>query len=396
MKNSALLQTPSNTRSGDTTPAARSAGSLRTLLFEDRVPELAQAQWHALRSNAPWMETLLQKALRARQLCTYALQDDGRTIALYFFRRQKSKITVLNADTAESGQSLFRFTRFIFDRYPQISEISFQGSQRYIHRPSRLRGKSRQRIILPPHPSAQMDEALRFSKRSVNYFLQRLKRDFSSPRFELHAGEALDESLCRSILHLPRPRLAGDAHDDLPLTGMQENLVHAVKSGGLAVTLSIEGKLAAGVILQRVGSDMHLRFLAHDPRLQAYGLGMLCCYVAACAHMHGDGTKSQRLLSKPRYRFDLEVQEQRFTAMRIFRPHASWLVRADVAVYYWANRNLERYLRFRDDCVQLGEALARLASAWRLGYQALRNWRSRPPFTFPVKGKVGMGMGFHR
>lgn len=392
MKHSASLsQIPAEIRGGDARPAgARSGRSLRTLLFEDRIPEFAHAQWHALRSGAPWMEALLQQALRARQLCTYALQEDGRTIALYFFRRHKNRILVLNSDASTHGQSLFRFTRYLFDRFPGIGEISFQASQRCIQRRSRLRRQSQQKIILPSHPSAQMEESLRFNKRSVNYFMQRVKHDFSSSRFQLHTAESLDEGLCRSILQLTQPRLAGDDSGNLPLT--QQNLIHAVRETGLACTLTIDGKLAAGVIFQRVGKDMHLRFLAHDPRLGAYGLGLLCCYFASCAHLDGKHGE-KKVLSKPRYRYDLEVREQPLTAMRIFRPHASWLIRADVAVYDWANRIVERYRRFCDDCALLGEALVRLAAAWKLGYLALKKWRPLPSFTLPFRG--GRGLAKH-
>lgn len=325
----------------------------------------------------------MQQALREREFYTYAVQEDGRTLALYFLRRQKHRIIVLNGDSNMQGVALFRFSRFIFDHFSKVRDIRFFTSERYLCRPSRFGrrspGKNRlmNRLILPDHPSSQLEEAIRFNKRSVKYFLRRLAQDFSGYRFEFFKDEAIPEETCLALLSLPRPRLAKTDKVDAPADETQSELLRDIRSGGLVCTLKIEGKLVAGLICQRLGQNLYLRFLAHDPRMQAYGLGMLCCYFAACDSLKKPRKEKSHVVTRAKYSGAVTVQTRTFAAMCIQRPHASLLIRCDVALYSFGMDILQRYRNFSDECRQLGDSLVRLMSAWKLLYQRVKSWRTR-------------------
>lgn len=370
---SAAAERTSTPRAGDVKNGAVSA--MRAQIFDNRIPEFAQSQWLACKRAAPWIEPQMQQAIRDRKFYTYAVQENGRTLALYFLRRQKNRIVVLNGDRSAQGVALFRFTRFVFDRFPQVREIRFLASQRYACSPSRFgrRQAAERRLILPEHAVPQLEEALRFNKRNIDYFLQRLAQDFPDHRFEILRDEAIDEASARALLSLPRLTTSGE--DDAHSSRAQADLLREIRAGGLLCTLTIQGKVVAGLICQRLGQNLYLRFLAHDPRMQAYGLNMLCCYFAACDRLQRHRDSKRYIVDRPRYRREVTVQRQTFAALCIRRPRVSWLVRCDVALYCMSRDALQHYRIFRDDCRQLGDSLVRLMSAWKLIFPRLKNRR---------------------
>src|SRR5690606_33762474 len=177
---------------------------------------------------------------------------------------------------------------------------------------------------------------------------------------------------CRTLLKWNRPQLAGPHTAAGALDEDGENLVRAMRQAGLVCVLKIGGRVAAGAICLRSGSDWQLHRLAHDPRFQAYGLGMLCCYFTACELIDRQRNKPAATTGRPRATHELAASRTRITVLTLHRPHASWLVRCDHALYATSMDYWQRTLQVRDDCLQLGHSLVRLVSAWRVAARMMK------------------------
>ncbi len=354
-------------------PAADQACLRSTQLYKGRVPEFAQALWLALQRRPDSLDGDPLQPRSSRDIYTYAVLEDGRPLVVFFFQLTRNKARVLNQAAQASGAELQQFSRYLFQHFPSVRRISFFSQQRYIQIQGKKRlHKNAERLLLPPELTVRMEEALRFSRHNVKYFLQRLKQDHPDFKIEVHANTADTALQCRALLQLNRPQLAHKSAAQMPLDEAGENLVRAAQEAGWVCVLKIGGRIAAGAICLRSGRDSQLHFLAQDPRLQAYGLGMLCCYFTACEHIDRQRGKAGATIIRPRAVHALRVRQECMPVLSLHRPHASWLVRCDHALYTVAIHHWRRTMQLRDDCLQLGQALVRLVAAWRLGYQMMK------------------------
>ena len=344
-----------------------------TQLFRGRVPEFAQVQWLAVQRSTSEGDSEHPLQRRAQKVNTYAVMEDGLPVVLFFFQLEKKDAIVLNEAGEEAGSELRAFSRYVFRHFPGVRRIRFHARYRFIQ----PKGKRRLRLAapqltLPSQSSLRLEEAIRFNRRNVTYFLQRLKQDHPDFHIECHADSGIPAGPCRALLQLNRPQLAGSMNTDTPLDEASESLLQAARQGGMVCLLKIGGRIAAGAICLRKGSEWQLRFLTHDPHFQAYGLGMLCCYFTVCEHIDRQRNKAGATINRPRPTHVLAIRQKCEPTLTIHRPHASLLIRADCAIYATSMAYLQRMIQLRDDCVQLGQALVRLMSAWKLAYLLVR------------------------
>jgi hypothetical protein len=347
----------------------------RTLLFEGRIPDFAQTAWLTLQRPVHAGDQDESKRGKSGQLrrYTYAVLEEGRPAIILFFRIEGRRIVVLNEADQVSGAELQEFSRYVFRHFPAASRICFHAQRRYIHCPGIRKSRNRaSRLILPSHLSVRLEEATRFNRHSVTYFLQRLKRDHPGFGFECYADEAITAAHCRTLLRMNHLQLATGKGDDEPLDEASEAMIRAAQVAGLVCLLKIDGRIVAGVICRFVGGEWRISCLACDPRLKAYGLGMLCLYFTACVHIDSQRKKAGATILRPRYTHTLAVRQDLITVMTLRRAHASWLVRCDCALYETAMGYLRWTRQVHEECVQVGGAFIRLLSAWKQAFQSVK------------------------
>jgi hypothetical protein len=355
--------------------AADAGADRRTLLFESRIPDFAQPAWLAVQRTLQAMDTSETKQDRSNQRgrYTYAVLEEERPVIILFFQIEKKRVTVLNEADQVTGAELQDFSRYVFRHFARVNCICFHAQRRYIHCPD-LRGARNRasRFTLPTQASVRLEEATRFNRLSVTYFLQRLKRDHPGFGFECYADEAIQAVHCRTLLRMNHLQLVPGKEKEEPLDDASEEMIRAAQVAGLVCLLRIDGRIAAGVICRCVGGEWRISCLAYDPLLKAYGLGMLCLYFAACVHIDSLRKKAGATILRPRYTHALAVHQERVTVMTLRRPHASWLVRCDCAVHETAMGYLRWTRQMREECVQVGGAFIRLLSAWKQAFQSAK------------------------
>lgn len=351
---------------------ATAAADRRTLLFEGRLPDFAQPAWLALQRTIQAVDTseAKQDKLNQRGRYTYAVLEGERLVTILFFHIEKKRVIVLNEADQVTGAELEDFSRYVFHHFARVNRICFHAQRRYIHCPD-LRGARNRasRFILPTKASVRLEEATRFNRLSVTYFLQRLKRDHPGFGFECYADEAIQPEHCRTLLRMNCLQLVNRKEKDEPLDEASEEMIRIAQVAGLVCLLRIDGRIAAGVICRCVGGEWRISCLAYDPRLKAYGLGMLCLYFAACVHIDSLRKNAGATILRPRYTHALAVHQERITVMTLRRPHASWLLRCDCAVYETVMGCLRWTRQVHEECVQVGSAFVRLLSSWKQAFQ---------------------------
>ncbi len=369
-------------------PAAQSRYRRTTQLFKGCVPEFAHAQWLAIQRPGIASGTSSPQPRRSPQVHTYVVREDGRPVVLVFFQLDKKTALVLNDTPQESGAELQDFCRHLFQHFPAVRRICFLSQQRFIHtKEKKCSRHPSNRLLLPRHPSVRMEQSLRFNHRNIRYFLRRLKQDHPDFAIECHAHDAVTASHCRALLQLHRPQAVDKRQAESPLDEAGENLVRAVQEAGLVCLLKIGGRIVAGAICLRSGGDWQLHVLACDPRFQAYGLGMLCCYFTVCEHKDRQRHKSGATINRPRPTHVLMVRQERTTVLTVKRPQASLLVRCDHAIYSACMDCLQQAVQLRNNGRQLWQAAIRLLAAGGSALQLMRKrlasvWRlsSLPAF----------------
>jgi hypothetical protein len=350
-------------------------GDRHTLLFEGRIPDFAQPAWLAVQRTIQTIGTHEAKPDKSslRRRYTYAVLEGERPVIILFFHIERKHIIVLNEADQVTGAELQDFSRYVFRHFAAANRICFYAQRRYIHGLG-IRGshKRASRLVLPAQLSARLEEATRFNRHNVTYFLQRLKRDHPGFGFECYADEAIQPAHCRALLRMNHLQLATQKESDAPLDAASEEMIRTAQVAGLVCLLKIDGRIVAGVICRCVGGEWRISCLAYDPCLKAYGLGMLCLYFTACVHIDSLRKKAGATVLRPRYTHALAIQQERITAMTLRRPHASWLVRCDCALYGTTMGYVQWTKQMHEECVQIGHAFVRLLSTWKQACQSAR------------------------
>jgi hypothetical protein len=197
---------------------------------------------------------------------------------------------VLNEGMRLDDDEIERFARYVFGKYPAAGVISFHAVDialpafPYPHQ----RFNCTEDIILDLPSTA--DEYLaslgKNMRRNVKRYMDKLKRDFPSFRYDIHdvsEGAVLDERQLRAIIGFSRARIAGKnkayAMDDEEV----DRVIALTKACGMVGVASIDGQVCGGAIGYRVGDNYFFKVISHDPRYNDYSTGILCTYLTICA-----------------------------------------------------------------------------------------------------------------
>jgi len=105
---------------------------------------------------------------------------------------------------------------------------------------------------------------------------------------------------------------------------VQENLRLLRECGALCLA-TIDGEVCAGTTVFRIGDSVISRINAHDPKYDPYRLGMVCCYLAACASIERGARRFHFGHTKYDYKVSLGGRFQAYEHIVIYRSRLHFL-----------------------------------------------------------------------
>ena len=217
---------------------------------------------------------------------TYVARKDGAPTAVFLFRHVGSRIRVVNEGMRLDAEEVVRFARYMFAQSPLADVIEFHAVQTAASHIPLLRQQSfcAEDFIaeLPPTTQEYLARLGPATRKNLKRHRNRLERDFPSFRHVvLERGDA-DEATIRHLIEMSRARITGKGMAFAIDEDEARRIITLAQQAGAVLVATIDGRICGGTIVYRFGKSCISRLNAHDAEFDAYRLGMLCCYLAAC------------------------------------------------------------------------------------------------------------------
>lgn len=305
--------------------AVHQPGGMHVSIYENNVPMFVEAALEQLYENLYSSLIQLRVLGRADDLSAYVATDNGKAIAILLFRLERGRARVINNVIEIREAEVARFVGCMFDRFKAINVILFQAVQtdvRQLAYPYQRFNSSEDIVLTLPRSADDYVASLgKNTRKNVKYYLNRAKRSFPTFEYKLYERGNVCEAQVLDILRLKCGRLAGKNITSGIDEKETERTLQLVRARGLVGIITIDGKVCAGSIGYRVGTNSFGGVLAHDLAYDGYWIGMLCCYLTiveciaiGCREYHflwGQDEYKYRMLGVQRDLDDLTVYRSR-------------------------------------------------------------------------------------
>lgn len=299
--------------------------------YENSVPSFVEAELERLYGNI--FSTLLQYrtyGVDIGRMNTYVVRAGGDVVGLYLFLRQQNRVVVLNEGIRLGGADLQRFCDYVFSKYGDVDVICFKavetGVKAFAYPLQRVNYLEDLVLALPPTVEEYTGRLARHTYRNIRRYMERLRRDHPSFRFALYRNAELGESNIRAIIELNRARMARKNIVSAIDESETRHIIDIATACGAVGAITIDGRICAGAISYRTGDNYFLNVLAHDPRYDAYGLGLLCCFLTICECIRQGGREFHFLWGRYDYKFALLATQRDLDCVSVYRSHAHLLL----------------------------------------------------------------------
>jgi hypothetical protein len=111
-----------------------------------------------------------------------------------------------------------------------------------------------------------------------------------------------------------------------------ERIVAMAKESGVVCVATIDGRICAGVINYRLGTDFFMPVIAHDAQYNEYRLGTICCFLSVCECI-ARGCKAYHFMwGRYEYKYRLGGIQRDLDHLVVYRSRVAQLLNADVAL----------------------------------------------------------------
>ncbi len=256
----------------------------------------------------------------------YVARRHAEATCILLFRLRGRRIEVLNEMIEVGPEELRRFARHVFSLFPQATLISFKAiSSAGVALPfplQRYASKETYFVSLPATGAEYIAQIGKSTRASILNRSNAVRRTFPSFTSHTYTGGDIDEAHLREIMRLSEAKInAGGArvvHD-------AERITALARKCGFVKVMQIEGRLCAGSINYRVGSNFFGEVIAYDQGYEKYSLGKLCAYQTICDSIEAGGTRfflgggvfdfKRSLLGQPMCMDELTIYRSRGTML---------------------------------------------------------------------------------
>jgi hypothetical protein len=261
---------------------------------------------------------------------TYVAQNGIRTTAILLFRHEGHRVNVLNEQIGMDAAEINRFVRHIFDTWADVDVVRFpaiQADGKQLAYPCQQFYRTEDIVLkLPPTPDDYLASLGKATRKNFKYHGNRLKRNFPQLEFEVLIDGRIRESHVRDIIELNRARMATKNKESEIDVAETERLTMLVRQSGLVSVMLLDGRVVAGTVCSRVGTNYFMHINAHDPAYDDARLGKLCCFMTICDCIARGGKEFHFMWGRFEYKYLLLGVQQDYDELTIYRSHARMLL----------------------------------------------------------------------
>ncbi|MDF3036262.1 MAG: family N-acetyltransferase [Paucimonas sp.] len=328
----------------------KQGADLTVACYHNDVPDFIDAELQRLYSSI--YSSLQQYRVYAddADTSTYILRENGKIASIFLFKKQGNRVRVLNEVVAVSEEDMRRFAMYVFSTFPEISAVFFKAVRTDVRRlpyPFQRANHLEDIVVTLPATVEQYYEKLgKGTKRNMKRHISHLNAQFPDMQFEVQIQEEIDRDTIAAIVAMNRARMAGKNKISLIDDAETERITQLAHQCGLVGAIRINGRICAGAISFRSGSDFFLNVIAHDPSFDQYWLGTLCCYWTVCEAITRSAREFHFLWGRYDYKLMLRGEIRELDNVAIYRSRLAVVANFWTALSF-AARGWRRQLSLR-------------------------------------------------
>ena len=300
------------------------------VVYENAIPAFVPAELERLYRNT--FSSCLAEQVQESDTHTY-VAGSGASRTILLFKIRGHKVSVLNSAISLAPADIQVFTSLIFNHYPSIRAICFvsvaTGPLVGAHPVQRFRA-SEDYVLSLPSTVAAYDSLL--GKARVAELRRKRKnivRDYPGYDFRITEGAEIDSRVVEDIIRL---KDVSGAERGVLDASQQAWLRQVVRTHGFVGVSCIDGRVCAGAICTRIGSQLFLHVVSHDRNFDVYSLGMLNSYLTVCGAIACGGEQFHFLWGHSVWKSRLKAEARPLDNLVVYRSRMSCLLCADVFV----------------------------------------------------------------
>ena len=371
-----------------------SANPITISCYENDVPPFVESAMDGLYESLFSSLSLIRIYGSVDLVSTYVVREAGKVIALFLFRRERSKVFVCNEVFKVNAAEVTRFADYIFSRFARVSVISFRAVENDINRLPfpYLRFNTLEDIVLtlPDCEDAYVASLGKATRRTIRSNMNRLLRAHPSYRFEVYDNENIREHDVRAIIQMNHARMAGKDKVSSYSEDDAQRIYALSRICGLVGVLLLDGRICAGAVSFRIGDNYFMSLAAHDPHYDSFRLGTLNGFLNICECIKRRGKECHLLWGQHDYKYRFLGVERALDNVAVYRSPVAMLRHADHAL----KMTIDGARRHAQRCIH--DAKRRDAFSWRMAIKLASGLRSlqrlgRNGFgvSVPPMGKLG-------
>jgi hypothetical protein len=216
----------------------------------------------------------------------YVARRAGVAEAVFLYRFEGGRAVVLNEGMTVSDAIANRFASYLFRNHDGVSLVAFHfvetGARQFAFPSVRAACGEDTVLALPASVAAYRAGLAPRIQRSLDHRLHRIERALPGFTFTLLEKQDVPVRQVRALIRLHRLNMAAKGMAARIDDEEEQRIIAYVALCGFVSIASSNGKVCAGAITYRLGSNFTTRILAHDPAHAGLRLGFSCAYLTIC------------------------------------------------------------------------------------------------------------------
>jgi hypothetical protein len=253
---------------------------------EREIPSFVESELEQLYENIHCSLAFFRQFRALENVSTYIVRKGAQTTTLFLFRCENRKVTVLNEMIRIDEEEIHRFANYVFARFSSIAVISFQAIQTTVGRlpfPCQKCIETEDFSMRLPATTDEYTASLGKATRDyIKRYSRKILRTYPSFACTFRSGSDVDEQTIRDIIDMCKTRMESKKKKFALNEGEAKALIRLARVCGFIHAARINGRLCAGSLSYRIGSNHFVFVIAHDAEFDHFRPGTLCYYFTIC------------------------------------------------------------------------------------------------------------------
>lgn len=314
--------------------------------FEGDIPKFVEHAMEKLHGS------IYSSALRARmdgwaqQANSYVFLREGEPQTVMLYQLRGRTLTVRNEVFTIGAHDIALFAEHMLTRYPKVGVIRMHSidTDLALLRMPMLKVQAKEDIVvdLPGDSQSYWSSLGKTTRQNIKYYRNKLTREQGDFTLLIEEGANITREAFDAVAQLNRARMQSKGKQYFNSVDNLEQTWRFTRQTGMVLRLMVGGRAVAGAICLRAGDNWHLDTIAHDPALNGYRLGTLCCYLTIEECIRRGGREFHFLWGQYDYKYRFLGKERKLYDLAIYRSRSNMALQPQAMLATWSQRARSR------------------------------------------------------